>query len=310
MNCIITASIGICLFQGEDTVEHLLKNADMAMYQAKANGRNTLRFFDPEMQAVLDKRSLLENDLRQALERNELQLYYQQQVDATGMVIGAEILLRWKHPQRHFISPADFIPLAEETGLILPIGQWVLEGACQQLKAWSGDPLAANLRLSVNVSSVQFRQDNFVESVREILQCTGIDSTRLKLELTESLILDDLEEVIDKMQALKALGVAFSLDDFGTGYSSLSYLTRLPLDELKIDQSFVSSLPGNRNDEIIVQTIITMGQSLGLRVIAEGVETAAQRDFLELHGCHAYQGYFFGRPVPLAEFMSSMLQRA
>jgi diguanylate cyclase (GGDEF)-like protein len=306
MSCIITCSVGICLFRGQETVEHLLKNADMAMYQAKANGRNTLRFFDPDMQAALDKRSALENDLRQALERNELQLFYQPQVDVTGRVLGAEILLRWKHPQRHFISPADFIPLAEETGLIMPIGQWVMAGACQQIAAWADDPQMADLHLSVNVSSVQFRQDDFVDSVRVLLERYAIDSSRLKLELTETLILDDLESVIMKMQALKELGVSCSLDDFGTGYSSLSYLTRLPLDELKIDQSFVSSLPDNRNDAIIVQAIITMGQSLDLTVVAEGVETQAQRDFLEAHGCLVYQGYLYSRPVPLDDFMSAL----
>ena len=305
---ICTASIGICLFDSEETVEHLLKNADMAMYRAKDSGRNTLRFFDPEMQAALDRRSALEGDLRQALERDELQPYYQPQVGPSGQVIGAEILLRWKTRSGNFISPADFIPLAEETGLILPIGAWVMESACRQIKAWEGDAQASLLQVSVNVSARQFQQDDFVGKVRSLLADYAIDPTRLKLELTESMILDDIETAIDKMQTLRQLGVAFSMDDFGTGYSSLAYLTRLLLDEIKIDQSFVAKLPGASNDQIIVDTIITMGRSLGLRVVAEGVETEAQRSFLEAHGCHVFQGYLFGRPVPQPEFMSFLLQ--
>ena len=302
----ITASTGICLFRGEETVEQLLKNVEIAMYQAKADGRNTLRFFDPEMQAALDKRSVLENDLRQAVSREELQLFYQPQVNHSNQIIGAEVLLRWKHPERGFISPADFIPLAEETGLILPIGRWVLKKACAQIKVWSEDALTRELRVSVNVSSLQFRQPDFVDQVREILAETEIESRRLKLELTESLVLDNVENTIEKMQALKNVGVTFSMDDFGTGYSSLAYLTRLPLDELKIDKSFVSNLPGNRNDSVIAQTIVTMGQSLGLAVVAEGVETEAQRACLDQHGCHVYQGYLFSRPVPIEEFMVLM----
>lgn len=299
-----TASIGICLFNGEETVEQLLKNAEIAMYQAKADGRNTLRFFDPQMQATLDKRSVLENDLRRALEHQELRLLYQPQVNQTGQIIGAEVLLRWKHPERHFISPMEFIPLAEKTGLILPIGQWVLNSACEQIRQWSADDMTRHLRISVNVSSLQFRQEHFVDEVCQILAETGIDPTRLKLELTETLILHDVENTIDKMQALKKIGVTFSMDDFGTGYSSLAYLTRLPLDELKIDKSFVANLPGNHNDSVIAQTIITMGQSLGLAVVAEGVETQEQRVFLFDHGCHVYQGYLFSRPVPMEDFMT------
>ena len=301
-----TVSVGICLFHGGETVEQLLKNAEIAMYQAKASGRNTVRFFDPEMQASLDRHSALENDLRQALAHKELLLYYQPQVDRSGRILGAEILLRWKHPLRGFISPVDFIPLAEETGLILPIGQWVMEGACNQVKQWSSDPVASQLKVSVNVSSLQFRQDDFVERVSLLIRESGIDATRLKLELTETLVLGDIENTIMKMLALRQTGVSFSMDDFGTGYSSLAYLTRLPLDEIKIDKSFVSSLPGNHNDEIIAQTIISMGQSLGLRVVAEGVETEEQRVFLEAHGCHAYQGYLFSRPVPLEEFSAQL----
>jgi EAL domain-containing protein (putative c-di-GMP-specific phosphodiesterase class I) len=256
------------------------------------------------MQATLDKRSLLENDLRRALDHQELQLFYQPQVNYEGRVIGAEILLRWKHPQRDFISPQDFIPMAEETGLILPIGKWVLRSACEQIERWSHHEMTNKLRISVNVSSLQFRQEYFVEEVCEILKETGIDPRLLKLELTESMVLHDVENIIDKMRALKKLHVTFSMDDFGTGYSSLTYLTRLPLDELKIDKSFVSNLPSNHNDSVIAQTIITMGQSLGLTVVAEGVETEEQRTFLYEQGCHVYQGYLFSQPVPIEEFMT------
>ncbi len=303
-----TASIGICLFRGDETVEQLLKNTEIAMYQAKASGRDALRFFDQEMQEALDKRSLMENDLRQALNRQELILYFQAQVNTTGRVVGTEILLRWKHPERGFISPAEFIPLAEETGLILPIGHWVLESAFKQIQSWSGRNFPHDFRLSVNVSPRQFRQDSFVESVRKLIRETGSVSIHLELGLTETLVLDDVEHTIEKMQQLKQLGVTFSMDDFGTGYSSLSYLTRLPLDELKIDKSFIANLPGNQNDEVIAQTIISMGKSLGLRVVAECVETEAQRAFLNEHGCDTFQGYYYSRPVPLEEF-ESLLQK-
>lgn len=305
---VCTASLGVCLFDGDETVEHLLKNADMAMYRAKDSGRNTVRFFDPEMQAALDKRSSLETALRQALERRELQLYYQPQFNCSGQVIGAESLLRWSAADGAFISPADFIPLAESTGLILSIGAWVVDTACRQIKEWESDARASALQLSVNVSALQFRQDNFVDQIRRLIEETAIDPTRLKLELTESMILDDITTAINKIQTLRELGVSFSMDDFGTGYSSLAYLTRLPIDELKIDQSFVAKLPGARNDQIIVETIITMGRNLGLRIVAEGVETETQRDFLEEHGCHSFQGYLFSRPLPLPELMSFLEQ--
>lgn len=305
---VCTASLGVCLFDGDETVEHLLKNADMAMYRAKDSGRNTVRFFDPEMQAALDKRSSLETALRQALERRELQLYYQPQFNCSGQVIGAESLLRWRAADGAFISPADFIPLAESTGLILSIGTWVVDTACLQIKEWESDARASALQLSVNVSALQFRQENFVDQIRHLIEETAIDPTRLKLELTESMILDDITTAINKIQTLRELGVSFSMDDFGTGYSSLAYLTRLPIDELKIDQSFVAKLPGARNDQIIVETIITMGRNLGLRIVAEGVETETQRDFLEEHGCHSFQGYLFSRPLPLPELMSFLEQ--
>jgi len=304
-----SASIGATLFDGqlESTDEHL-KRADLAMYQAKATGRNTLRFFEADMQAVVLRRAALETDLRHSLQNDQFLLHYQAQIDAAGSVTGAEVLLRWQHPVRGFTSPAEFIPAAEESGLILPLGYWVLKTACHQLAAWSGCAVTAHLTLAVNVSARQFRQSDFTSKVVELLNRTGADPRRLKLELTESMLLDDVEQIIDKMSALKALGVGFSLDDFGTGYSSLSYLKRLPLDQLKIDQSFVRDVLSDPNDAAIVRTIVALAQSLSLEVIAEGVETAPQRDFLAEHGCHAYQGYLFSRPVPLKQFESLNLK--
>ena len=297
-----TASIGVGLFHLRETVEELLKHGDLAMYHAKTAGRNTLRFFDPEMQARLDERSALESELRKAVQQHQLRLYYQPQVDDAGRIIGAETLLRWLHPQHGLIAPGDFIPLAEETGLILPIGHWVLATACAQLKAWSTGAHTRELMLAVNVSARQFKQADFVDQVKAVLEAGGANPARLKIELTESLVLDNVEDTIEKMCLLKTLGVSFSLDDFGTGHSSLAYLTRLPLDQLKIDRSFVLNLPDDINDGIIVKTIITMGRSLVLDVIAEGVETEGQREFLQLHGCHAFQGYLYAKPLPLEEF--------
>jgi predicted signal transduction protein with EAL and GGDEF domain len=297
------ASLGVVLFRDdEESVETLLKHADLAMYKAKSAGRNTLRFFDPTMQTALDERSALEADLRLAVDGGQLHLQYQPQVDSERRLIGAEALVRWAHPERGLVPPDDFIPLAEETGLILPIGHWVLATACAQIRAWSANAATGGLRLAVNVSARQFRQPDFVAQVRQVLAQAGADPGRLKIELTESMVLDDIGDTFEKMHALKSLGIGFSLDDFGTGNSSLAYLTRLPLDQLKIDRSFVRNLPGNRNDAIIAQTIITMARSLGLDVIAEGVETEVQRGFLDRHNCTAYQGYLFSRPLPLDEF--------
>ncbi|HRH82056.1 MAG TPA: EAL domain-containing protein [Thiobacillaceae bacterium] len=293
-----TASLGITLFHNHDeTVEALLSQADMALYQAKSAGRNSLRFYDPTMQAALDEHTALESDLRQALQRRQLHLLFQPQFDAARRIIGAEALLRWRHPQRGEISPVVFIPLAEDSGLIQPIGQWVLSTAGARLRDWAADPATRHLSLAVNVSIRQFRQPDFVAIVRDVIGQTGAAAENLKIELTESLVIDDVDDTIAKMQALKALGVRFSLDDFGTGYSSLSYLKRLPLDQLKIDRSFVGDVITDPNDAAIVQTIITMGRTLGLDVIAEGVETEAQRDFLGRNGCHTYQGYLFSRPL-------------
>lgn len=293
-------SIGVCLFQGGDiTVKDLFKRADTAMYEAKTSGRNAVRFFDPAMQAVLVVKMMLESNLRVALALEQFQLYYQIQVDADGKVVGAEALLRWIHPDRGFISPLEFIPLAEQTGLIVPIGTWVLETACMQLKKWSRDPKTAHLSLAVNVSAKQFQQSNFVETVTEIVRLNNIDPSRLKIELTESTILDNVDATTEKMQQLKKLGIAFSMDDFGTGYSSLAYLQKLPLNQLKIDQSFVRDLNDDESDATIVRAIISLGLNLGLDVIAEGVETVAQRRFLIEHNCLTFQGYLYSKPIPI-----------
>jgi len=303
-----SSSMGITLFANfTQKLDELLKQADTAMYEAKKAGRNTLRFFDPAMQEELEVRAQTDVGLRDALRNQEFQLYYQMQVNHEGKILGAEVLLRWIHPERGLISPLQFIPLAEENGLILPIGHWVLDVACQQLKVWEANPSTNQLQLAVNVSGRQFRQENFVEQVNEIITRTGINPTRLKLELTESIVLDDVEDTITKMHALKKIGVSFSMDDFGTGYSSLAYLTQLPLNQLKIDQSFVRHIGSKASDATIIQTIIGMANNLGMEVIAEGVETQAQRDFLERMGCEHYQGYFFGRPVPLNDFTQALL---
>ena len=305
-----TPSIGIALF-GQQTVsvDELLKHADLAMYQAKAAGRNTQRFFDPDMQAAVSNRSALEADLRRGLQDKELVLYYQPVVDGKGRLQGAEALVRWRHPRRGMVSPAEFIPLAEQTGLILPLGQWVLEAACAQLVAWQRSSLTRQFFLSVNVSVRQFRQPDFVEQVLGVLDATGANPERLKLELTESLLMADVEDVIARMEHLRRYGVGFSLDDFGTGYSSLSYLKRLPLDQLKIDQGFVRDLQTDPNDAAIVRTILALADSLDLAVVAEGVETTGQLEFLQRYGCKAFQGYLFGRPMP-AEVLERALRPA
>jgi EAL domain-containing protein (putative c-di-GMP-specific phosphodiesterase class I) len=274
------------------------------MYQAKAAGRNRLCFYDPLMQAVVSARAALEAGLREALEKNQFLLHYQAQVDGKGHVTGSEALVRWQHPQRGVVSPAEFIRLAEETGLILPLGQWVLETACKQLALWAAQPEMEHLTLAVNVSARQFHQSNFVETVLSTLERTGARPKRLKLELTEGLLLESVEDVISKMTVLKGRGIGFSLDDFGTGYSSLAYLKRLPLDQLKIDQGFVRNILTDANDAAIAKMVVMLAASLGLAVIAEGVETEAQRDFLSSQGCEAHQGYLFSRPLPVADFES------
>ncbi len=302
-----TPSIGITLFiNHQHSINALLKRADIAMYGAKAAGRNTLRFFDQDMQEAVTARAALEADLRSALAKNQFQLYFQRQARHDGQTIGAEVLLRWKHPERGLVLPLEFIPLAEEIGLIVPIGQWVLENACAQLKRWEGHAQTRNLQLAVNVSAHQFHQSNFAEQVCAMLKKNAVKADRLKLEFTENLIFEDIDETIAKMQMLKKISVSFSMDDFGTGYSSLAYLTQLPLDQIKIDQSFIRNIGMKPTDAVIVQTIIGMAKSLGIEVIAEGVETEEQRMFLEQHSCPLYQGYLFSKPVPLAEFEHSL----
>ncbi|AKU12182.1 hypothetical protein AzCIB_2287 [Azoarcus sp. CIB] len=297
-----TTSIGVRLMSAHDTVEDLLKHADLALYQAKTAGRNTVRFYDPSMQAALDRRSTLENELRHAIKRGEFMLHYQPQFDCSQRLIGAEALLRWQHPRHGLIAPEEFIPISEQTSIILPIGRWVLETACAQLAAWSHGERTRGLMLGVNVSARQFRQPEFVDQVRNVLESSHANPQRLTFELTESMVLDDVPDTIRKISTLKQLGIHFSLDDFGTGFSSFSCLTRLSLDQLKIDKSFVLNLPDNGADAAIVTAIITMARSLGLNIIAEGVETEAQRAFLDRQRCDAYQGHLFGRPMPVEAF--------
>ena len=292
-----TPSIGVTLFSADKSnIDELLKRADLAMYQAKDAGRNTLRFFDPSMQAAVTARTAMETDLRTGLRDGQFLLHYQPQIGSDGQLIGAEALVRWQHPRRGLVFPNDFISIAESSRLILPLGRWVLETACKQLVVWEKSPRTAQLSMAVNVSARQFHHPDFVATVLTTLTDTGANPHRLKLELTESLLLNDISDVIDKMTALKNRGIGFSLDDFGTGYSSLAYLKRLPLDQLKIDRSFVTDVLTDNNDAAITRAIVALADSLGLSVIAEGVETEAQRKFLAHQGCLAYQGYLFGRP--------------
>ena len=298
-----TPSIGATLFLGtQQAPAELLKQADIAMYEVKDSGRNALCFFDPQMQAAISARAHLEQDLKAALAQEQFALYYQPQIDRQGVVVGAEVLIRWQHPVRGMVPPLEFITLAEESTLILSIGHWVLRTACQQLALWQQHDATRALHLSVNVSARQFRQVDFASQVAEVIRETGINAQLLKLELTESVVLDNVDDTIAKMTELKATGVRFSMDDFGTGFSSLAYLTRLPMDQLKIDQSFVRNIGIQHSDGVIVQTIIGMARNLALEVIAEGVETSAQHEFLTLHGCYLYQGYLFGKPTLLVEF--------
>jgi diguanylate cyclase (GGDEF)-like protein/PAS domain S-box-containing protein len=298
-----SASLGIVLFKGRSkSVEALLKQADLAMYTAKDRGRDALCFFDPDMEAVVARRIDLENDLRSALETGQMSLSYQPQVNDKGKVLGAEALLRWQHPVRGPISPAEFIPLAENSDVIVALGRWVMERACRQLADWAGLEGLGELKLSVNVSPREFRQSGFVNQVRELLGENRTDPKKLIIELTEGLLLEDMEDTLEKMRALKKLGIDIALDDFGTGYSSLSYLTQLPLDILKIDRAFVLNLPESPSDAVVSQTIISMATSLNMEVIAEGVETTAQRDFLCSHGCTTFQGFLYSRALSVSDF--------
>ncbi len=302
----ITPSIGVAMFPSEnnkqETGDDILRHADTAMYRAKDDGRDTIRFFLPSMQSAADSRLAIEKELRYALERNELSLFFQPQVNAKGEIFGAETLARWQHPEMGFISPAVFIPIAEATGLILPIGEWVLQTACEHLKSWSDSGLPMK-HLAVNVSPRQFRQPNFINQVESILEQTGANPNQLGLEITEGMVIDNIFDTIGKMEALKKLGIKLSIDDFGTGYSSLTYLKKMPLDILKIDQSFIRDIETDSNDAAIVDTIIAMTTHLDLKVIAEGVETQFELEFLKQKGCLLYQGYYFSKPLPNEQFV-------
>jgi EAL domain-containing protein (putative c-di-GMP-specific phosphodiesterase class I) len=299
---ISTCSIGITVFgDNSGNINEVLQQADIAMYQAKAAGRNGISFFAPALQAAVNARAVLEEDLRQGIKLQQFLLYYQAQVE-DGRVIGAEVLLRWQHPRRGILFPGEFISLAEETRQILPLGNWALESACKQLAVWAGDKKTASIKVAVNISAMQWRQPDFVEAVLTVVKRTGANPRNLQLELTESTLVENVEDMIAKMTALKSHGLSFSVDDFGTGYSSLAYLKRLPLDQLKIDRSFVRDLLVDASSASIAQAIISLSHALGLSVIAEGVESERQLEILADLGCHAYQGYLFSRPVPLPEF--------
>jgi len=305
----MTVSIGWTeLVPGRDSPESVLKQAELAMYAAKAGGRDQLRRYEPAMQDELVQREALVGDLRRAIAEETLELHLQAQVDRHGRVVGAEMLLRWTRPDGEQMSPERFIPVAEENGLILPLGDWVLRRACAQLVAWSARPSSRKLVLAINVSARQFAQPGFVDDVCRALAASGADPAQLMLEITETVILGDLAEAAAKLARLRAQGIRISLDDFGTGYSSLAYLSRLPLDQLKIDQAFVARLPEDANDAMVAQTIIGMGRGLGLEVVAEGVETVAQHDFLMREGCHGFQGYLISRPMPPVLFEAMLEQ--
>ena len=298
-----SASLGVTLFRGDGIAsDDVIKQADLAMYKAKEAGRNAVRFFDPDMETAVKERMQFEKDLSQAWHERQFELHFQPQIDSHGAVEGAEALLRWRHPRRGLVMPGEFIALAEDTGLIQPLGQWALEGACLQLALWAARPQTRHLKMAVNVSAKQFHQTDFVDKVLSALQDAGASPGRLMLELTESVLVRDVSDVIEKMARLKRAGVGFALDDFGTGYSSLAYLKRLPLKQLKIDRSFVSDILVDENDASIAKMIITLAHSLELEVVAEGVETRGQLDVLTRLGCNHFQGYLFSRPVPIGEF--------
>jgi diguanylate cyclase (GGDEF)-like protein len=298
-----SASIGMTLIKGHEfSIEALLKQADLAMYSSKNSGRNICKVFSSHLEESENERATLEQELREAIAEGQFLLYYQPKIDAIGRLKGAEALIRWQHPRRGLVFPDQYIAFAEQTGLILPIGRWVLSAACQQLAAWAARPETASLNVAVNVSVRQFEQSNFVEEVNSILQATGADPSRLTVELTESLLIQNPDDTTTKMTALKSRGVRFALDDFGTGYSSLLMLKCLPLDELKIDKSFVRDLEIDANDAAIAKMIVSLGHTLGLEVVAEGIETAEQRNFLFDSGCDTGQGYLFSRPMPLEGF--------
>ena len=308
--CRSSAGIGITVFgSNPESAHELVQKADIALHQAKLAGRSVIRFFSPALQAAVNTRAALEEDLRRAIAGDQFVLFFQPQVDSSRLV-GAEALIRWNHPQRGTLSPSEFIPLAEETGLILPIGAWVVEAACLQIVAWASRPESAAIQVAVNISARQFRKPDFVHQILDILDRTGANPANLKLELTESMLADDLDDLIAQMSVLKSRGIKFSLDDFGTGYSSLSYLKRLPLDQLKIDRAFVRDILSDVASGAIAETIVSLGRAMGLSVIAEGVETLEQRDFLANLGCHVYQGYLISPPVLPQEFESWLRSRS
>jgi diguanylate cyclase (GGDEF)-like protein/PAS domain S-box-containing protein len=305
-----TSSIGVTLLNDQHhSIDEMLKHADIAMYQAKKSGRNTLRFFDPKMQEAISTRVSAEKELLCAIEKRQFQLYYQIQVDGDGGILGAEALIRWIHPARGLVSPAEFIPLAEETGLILPIGLWVVEAACAQLKAWEVRGIARNLALAVNVSAKQVQHEDFVPQIKAVVEKYAVRPCLLKLELTESMLVENVEDTIAKIEQLREFGIRFSLDDFGTGYSSLQYLKKIPINQLKIDQSFVRGIEADHHDQSIVRTVIAIAHSLEIDVIAEGVETKGQLQILKSKGCNAFQGYLFAKPMPVESF-EGLLQQA
>ena len=306
-----STSVGVVLYRGKDlSPDALLKQADIALYQAKASGRNAIRFYNPEMQAAIDARMMVEQALNGALERDEFELHYQPQVNRSGTLIGAEALLRWRSETLGNVPPNRFIPLLEDNWQILQVGQWVLETACRQLAEWANDPATAGLQVAVNVSARQFQHRDFVDQVKEALKTHGVEPSRLKLELTESVVLNDVDLIVGKMRQIDALGVCFSMDDFGTGYSSLSYLKRLPLEQLKIDRSFVRDIATDPNDAAIIRAILALSESLDIHTVAEGVETEAQFEFLLANGCQAFQGWLFGKPVSSEEFTAYVRQGA
>ncbi|MBC3930568.1 putative bifunctional diguanylate cyclase/phosphodiesterase [Undibacterium curvum] len=304
-----SASIGVTLFSGQvNSSEELMKRADTAMYQAKTSGRNLIRFFDMGMQEQVTARAILGNELREAIQKNQFVLHYQPQMNEAGCITGAEALLRWMHPRHGVMPPDSFISVAEDTGLILPIGRFVMETACAQLVAWAARPETAHLTLSINVSAAQFRDQEFIDHTLATVKSSGVNSCKIMLEITESLLLNSLEGIIEKMFELKTRGISFSLDDFGTGYSSLAYLKHLPIDQLKIDKSFIRDVLTDMNDAVIVRTIIALAKSMELNIIAEGVETKEQRELLAKNGCFAYQGYLYAGPMATEELEQYMQQ--
>jgi len=305
----VTASIGVSMFSEDSLIADLLQQSDIAMYQAKAAGRNVIRFFDPKMQQAIDERANIEQLINDALSNNLFELHYQLQVNEKGKPLGVEALLRLRHPEQGYVPPMEYIPIAEDTGLILHIGNFVLETACKQLKRWEGNPDTEALTIAINVSPLEFKAHSFVMNVLAAIRNHNINPSLLKLELTETMMVDDIDDVIEKMNLLKTNGIQFSMDDFGTGYSSLQYLRQLPLNQLKIDQSFVRDLEHDKQDRSIVKTIIAMGHGLGLDVIAEGVENTQQQDMLMKYGCFNYQGYLFAKPLPVDEVEKLLLAK-